>query len=61
MYHATNRSAAASIFNSDKFRAGPSGMFGGGIYFADEPNVAQNRALHAPKDDTVIIVATVDL
>lgn len=57
-YHATSRENAENIYK-EGFKCGKSGWFGGGIYFAEKPKCAYNKALSSPKN--AIIVVTLNL
>lgn len=52
-YHATSKENAYKILN-EGFRAGQSGMFGGGIYFAEKP-IDSTKKAHVHKCDSIII------
>ena len=44
LYHVTNKTCADAIKEDYKLKRGSQGMFGGGIYFAETPSVAKNKA-----------------
>ena len=57
LYHVTDPDAARAIASSNKMLRGRSGMYGGGIYFAESISQATDKAKHAGAH----VVATVEV
>jgi hypothetical protein len=61
LYHATTRKRAAMIKKEQRMKAGRSGMYGAGIYFATSREAAAYKSQHDGRPGDVIIKADVDL
>ena len=60
LFHATSEEIARKIMEEHSFKPGSKGMFGAGMYFADNRKAAMHKTAHG-KDAIVVAVVAMDI